>query len=114
MPELERRGFVVLDPAALSVQEQVDTFHGAEVVVAPHGAALTNITFARPDAKVLEMFAPTYVHLGLWTIADAVGLDYRYLVGSGPSREGKVMAGVLDDVSIPVPRVLDAVDALID
>ena len=113
-PRLEHRGFTMLNPGSLSVQEQIDVFHGAEVVVAPHGAGLTNITFCRPGARVLEMFAPTYVHLGLWNIAEAVGdLDYRYLVGDGPVREGAVMAGVLDDVSIPTERVEAAVDSLL-
>lgn len=115
LPLLERRGFVVVDPGTLSVQDQIDVFHGAEVVVAPHGAALTNITFCSPGAKVLELFAPTYVHLGLWAIADAIGgIDYRYLVAEGPLREGKVMAGVLDDVSIPVERLARAIDELLD
>jgi hypothetical protein len=113
LPHLERRGFEVLDPGSLSVQEQIDTFASAEIVVAPHGAGLTNITFCRPGAKVLELFAATYVHLGLWTIADAVGLDYRYLVADGPARSRKEMVGILDDVSVPVERVLAAVDQLL-
>ena len=45
---LVRRGFTVLDPGRLSVQEQIDHFAAARVVVAPHGAALTNLTFCRP------------------------------------------------------------------
>ncbi len=84
-------------------------------MVAPHGAGLTNITFCRPGAKVLEMFAASYVHLGLWTIADAIGdVDYRYLVGDGPLREGRAMTGVLDDVSIPADRVEAAIDLLLE
>lgn len=112
-PELERRGFVTLDPGTLSVQEQIDVFAGAEIVVGPHGAALTNITFCRPGTKVLELFTHSYVHLGLWTIADAAGLDYRYLVSDGPTRPGAPMVGVLDDVSIPPERVVQQVDQLL-
>jgi capsular polysaccharide biosynthesis protein len=113
VPELERRGFVRLDPGRLSVQEQIDVFSAAEVVVAPHGAGLTNITFSPPDVKVLEMFPSTYVHRGLWAICQALGADYRYLVADG--RGGpQPNAGIADDVSIPVPRVLAAVDALLD
>ena len=77
----------MLDPGTLSVQEQIDVFSGAEVIIAPHGAALTNITFSRPGVRVLEMFAGAYVHLGLWTIAEAVGgVHYRYLVGGRSPR----------------------------
>jgi hypothetical protein len=110
LPELERRGFTVLDPGSLTVQEQIDIFHGAEIVLAPHGAGLTNITFCRPGTKVIEMFAPSYVHLGLWNIAVAVGLDYRYLVGDGASPDGRAQVGVLKDVEIPPARVLVQLD----
>lgn len=114
MPHLERRGFVRLDPGSLSVQEQIDAFHQAEVIVSPHGAALTNVTFSQPGVRVLEMFASTYVHLGLWSICQAIEADYRYLVADGPGGPGLPNAGILDDVSIPVRRVLAAVDELLD
>lgn len=115
VPTLERLGFVVLDPGSLSVQEQIDTFAGAEMIVAPHGAALTNITFCQPGARVLEMFAASYVHLGLRNIAEAIdGVEYRYLVAEGATREGREMTGVLDDVSIPAARVAAVVEDWLD
>ncbi|GAA3828132.1 glycosyltransferase family 61 protein [Nocardioides panacisoli] len=113
-PRLERQGFVMLDPGTLTVQEQIDVFHNAEVIVAPHGAALTNITFSQPGVRVLEMFAGTYVHLGLWTIAEAVGgVHYRYLVGAGSWPEGKEMTGIVDDIDIPVAQVEAALEELL-
>ena len=113
LPELERRGFVRLDPGQLTVQQQIDTFHAAEVIVAPHGAGLTNVTFSQPSVRVLEMFPSTYVHRGLWAICQALGADYRYLVAETPADPPASNAGIADDVSIPVERVLAAVDELI-
>ena len=110
-PELERRGFTVVDPGTLSVQEQIDTFADAEVIVAPHGAGLTNVTFSPPDVRVLEMFASTYVHFGLWSICEALGAQYRYLIADGPNGSN---SGVHDDVSIPVQRVTAMIDEMID
>jgi capsular polysaccharide biosynthesis protein len=112
-PWLEQRGFVRIDAGTFSVQEQIDLFHNAEVVVAPHGAALTNITFCRPGTRVLEMFAANYVHLGLWTIADAAGLEYRYLVADGDHRPGRPMHGNYTDVSIPVRRVQETIEKML-
>lgn len=113
-PWLEDNGFAVIDPGTLSVQEQIDHFAGAEVVVGPHGAGLTNITFCRPGTTVLELFAPSYVHLGLRNIAEAIdGVDYRYLVGAGSHPVGKPMLGVYDDVSIPAKDVRAAISALL-
>lgn len=113
VPELERRGFVRLDPGTLTVQEQIDTFHAAEVIVAPHGAGLTNVTFSPPSVKVLEMFPASYVHRGLWAICQALGAEYHYLVSDRPDRPHPSNAGIADDVSIPVDRVLRAVDRLL-
>jgi capsular polysaccharide biosynthesis protein len=114
VPELVRRGFTVVDPGTFSVQEQINLFAGAEIVVAPHGAGLTNIAFSAPGTAVLELFANDYVHLGLWAIAESVGgIHYRYLVAEGGHRPGKPMVGVLQDVDIPAARVLAAVDELL-
>ena len=111
-PHLEERGFSRVDPGSLSVQEQINAFAAAEVVVSPHGAGLTNIVFSRPGTKVLELFAGDYVHLGLWSIAESVGgLAYSYLVGDGDPH--KAETGVLSDVDVPWQRVLDRVDAML-
>ena len=111
---LEAQGFVMLDPGTLTVQEQIDVFNNAEVIIAPHGAALTNITWSRPGVRVLEMFAGSYVHLGLWTIAEAIGgMHYRYLVGAGSLPEGKEPTGIVDDIDIPVDVVEGALEELL-
>jgi capsular polysaccharide biosynthesis protein len=113
-PSLERRGFVKLDPGTLSVQEQIDCFSSADVIVAPHGAALTNLVFCRPGVRVLELFASNYVHLGLWAISQSIdGASYHYLVSDGDHAPGRAMTGVLTDVRIPPVRVLEALDKLL-
>lgn len=113
VPELERRGFVVVDPGQYTVQQQIDLFAGAEIVLAPHGAALTNITFAPRGVRVIEMFPSSYVHLGLWAIAQAIDADYRYLIAEGPGGPQTPNAGIHDDVSVSPELVLETVDALL-
>ena len=110
LPGLERRGFVRLDPGAVTVQEQIDHFTAAEVIVAPHGAALANLTFCSPGVRVLELFAPKYVNPCYWAIASNVpDVEYRYLVcGSDRRRPGSPMNGVLTDITVD-PAQLDAV-----
>ena len=88
-------------------------FSTAEAIVAPHGAGLTNVTFSPPGVRVLELFPSTYVHRGLWAICQALGADYRYLVADGRGGPDGPNAGIADDVSIPAPRVLAAVDDLL-
>jgi capsular polysaccharide biosynthesis protein len=112
-PHLEQRGFTRLDPGTLTVQEQIDVFSRAEVIVSPHGAGLTNVTFSPHGVQVLELFASTYVHIGLWSICKALDADYRYLVADGPGSPQGPNAGTLDDVSIPVQRVLSGLDEML-
>ena len=117
-PALEARGFTRLDPGTVSVQEQIDAFAAAEVIVAPHGAALANLVFARPGVRVLELFAPDYVNPCYWAITQSLpDATYRYLVAGQPAEvaaaERRPMTGVLRDISIPPDRVLAALDALV-
>ncbi len=116
-PTLEERGFTRLDPGTVSVQEQIDHFAAADVIVAPHGAALANLVFCRPGVRVLELFAPDYVNPCYWAITDAIpDARYRYLVAGTPSEISSAarrpMTGVLRDISIPPSRVLAALDRL--
>jgi hypothetical protein len=61
-PELERilssRGFISLDMALLSVEDQISIFKGANCIVSAHGSGLANIVFCAPGAKVVEIFGP--------------------------------------------------------
>lgn len=113
---LERQGFVCVEPGGLSPQEQIDLFSGAEVVVAPHGAAMTNLLFVPPGTRVLELFDPSYVNQAFWAITQAIpDTRYRYLVADGAERHGPgdPMNKILVDIDIPPAAVADAVDALL-
>ena len=110
---LADRGFTVVDPGTMPVTEQIRTFAEAEWIVAPHGAALTNLAFASPGASVIELFAPDYVQGCYWKLADCVpGLAYRYLLGTGRGPRGGQMNGVMSDITIELPALERALDAL--
>lgn len=81
MKVLNKYGFVKVDLESLSVAEQVQLFSRAEVVIAAHGAALTNLTFCQPGTKVLELFNPTYIIPHYWAISSLGNLDYDYFIG---------------------------------
>ena len=65
---LKRRGFQVLQATWRNHPDQLEAFSRAEVVIGVHGAGLTNIVFAQPGTKVVEIFPAdhrktTYLHL---------------------------------------------------
>jgi len=73
---LEHRGFEVVDPGGYSISEQINLFRGASVIVAPHGAALTNIGFCEPGTIVYELFQSDYANACFNRLAQLVGLQY--------------------------------------
>lgn len=78
---LEDFGFETVIAEDLSFCEQVALFSRAEVIVAQHGAGLTNMLFARPHSIVIEMFGHRAIDYAYWTLSDALGFTYYYLVG---------------------------------
>jgi len=54
---LHQAGFECVQAETLSVVEQANLFSRASVVVAAHGAALTNIMFCKPGTRVIELYA---------------------------------------------------------
>jgi Glycosyltransferase 61 len=107
------RGFVVVDPGAMPISEQIRAFGEAEWIVAPHGAALANLAFASPGASAIELFAPDYVQGCYWKLADCVqGLAYRYLLGVGRAPARGRMNGVMSDITVDVAALERALDTL--
>ncbi len=87
------------------MQQQIHIFSAAELIVAPHGAGLTNVTISPPGVRVLEMFPSSYVHRGLWAICHAIGGHYRYLVADMPKKPHRSNAGIADDLVVTVSAV---------
>jgi hypothetical protein len=97
-----------------SLSEQARLFHQAEVVLALHGAGLSNLIFARPGTRVVELmpkgrmgicFPDLSRRMGLhhWVIsADRVGLHQDMLVPTD------TLSAVLEEVTSSAPIVAAA------
>ena len=94
---LEGRGFTVVAPERFAFDEQVELFRRAQVVVAQHGAGLTNMLFA-PDDGVLVELTGGYGDGLFCSLANAVGQRYRALAGEGDGDGMFVDLGALMDV----------------
>ena len=79
-PLLEKYGFVSLTLRDYSLQEQMNFFYNAEVIMAPHGAGLTHLAFAESGVRLLEFFAPAYIFPCYWQVANVRKLTYHYLL----------------------------------
>jgi capsular polysaccharide biosynthesis protein len=77
------RGFEIVLPETLSVQEQISLFSRAKLIAGPTGAAIANMIFAPPGCQVLVLAAfnrhwPFHYWLNM---ADAAGHCLQYLFG---------------------------------
>lgn len=80
----EIRPTEIVDGAALSPEEMISRCSLATAVVGQHGAALTNIFFLAPGAKVIEIIWPEFKensHAEIYgLLAGQLGLNYQQLV----------------------------------
>jgi capsular polysaccharide biosynthesis protein len=107
-------GFQSVDPAQMTVAEQVRVFAEAQIIVGAHGAAMTNLVFCPEGTAIVELFPPDYVNVCYWVLASAVGgLRYNYLVGDGRPQPVRRQHGVASDVTVDPALVVQLVEGLL-
>ena len=78
---LGERGFTPIRLTGLDLDTQALLFASAQVIVAPHGAGLTNILFARPGARVIELMPDRLANWCYRRLAAMLGLHYDAVIG---------------------------------
>ena len=73
---LEKLGFLTVRLETLPVLEQARLFASADFVIATHGAGLTNLMFAPPTARVLELMPDAEMRPFFWYISQKLGHEY--------------------------------------
>ena len=53
--DLKRNNFKILYPDKLTLVQQIKKFNEASIIIAPHGAALSNIIFINKNCKIIEL-----------------------------------------------------------
>ncbi|MBT3070621.1 glycosyltransferase family 61 protein [Rhodomicrobium sp. Az07] len=118
LPVLKSFGFERVLLGKLPIERQVALFRNAEAVVAPHGAGLAHIAWAKPGAKVRELFPDVDARgrrvgnatFNFWLMSQLIGHDYSAHL-AGPienSADGFVigedlLAAALASASAAVP-----------
>jgi len=107
---LSARGFVSVQPGQLTVAQQVEAVGSARWMVAPHGAALTNLIFAPPGAALLELFHPQHKNRCYENLASICGHRYESIVGRAINPDASRQLEYAVDVS----ALLQAVDRMLN
>ncbi|MBN4067481.1 glycosyltransferase family 61 protein [Simkania negevensis] len=80
---LQRQGFEKVFLEKMSVKEQAQLLHAAEVVIAPHGAGLTNLIFCQKGTRVIELDPPGIPAETCYAVLSrSIGLVHQHLHGS--------------------------------
>ncbi len=99
---LSLMGFTAYILESMSFSEQVKLFFGAEIVVGPHGAGLTNVIFSR-QAAVLELFgSPDYIRPEYFQIASSLGLRYGFMICEFENK----------DLKVNIPKLCESIENL--
>lgn len=76
---LERHGFEKVFMEDLSFPEQVRMMRETHILLAPHGAGLTNMLFCPAGSHVVEMADPGFPNPNFYNLASGLGLHYWLL-----------------------------------
>ena len=78
----------------MSVKDQATAFAHAEMIVAPHGGALTNLIFCRPGTKVVELLSSKYPNPCYRNLCGVAILPYIGIIGN--SQKSKTTCDLSD------------------
>lgn len=81
------KGFSIPDLYEMSFLDQVRLFKSADIIIAPHGSALSNIIFCNKGTKILELFPEGYATNCFGVISLVKKYNYTYLVGCDPKKK---------------------------
>ena len=107
MDALKAQGFEIVNTAKLNLDQQIALFSEAALVISPTGAAMTNLMFCPPEARVLIMVAAnTQSNLNIFNhITEALGANMSYCLGERAFTRTDIHT-VHDDFTINVGDVV--------
>lgn len=106
---LAHRGFDIIDAGLLSVAEQQRLFSEAALIVASHGAALTNLAWCHHSARVLEFLPQRHRNPCFSDMARMLGMGYHAMVCPQDAQAQNVIEA---GFSVPIEQLLRRIDEL--
>ena len=84
-------------------KSQIEAFRSARIVVAVHGAGLTNLLFCQPGTLVIELFPANKIKSTYCWLAVQLGLRYRAVIGFSGKED--------QSFTVKVPLVVAEIEA---
>jgi capsular polysaccharide biosynthesis protein len=113
---LEGLGFTISQPEHLSLDEQIELFAAADVVIGPHGSGLANVGFSSPGCVVIDLLLSSVPDP--WICRPSAVLGHRYAYHLTEAEEmtriderGRKVARTDARYGVDVDRVLELASA---
>lgn len=93
---LNRHGFEAIDfgNGERPIAEQVNLVKDAAVILAPHGAGMTNIAYLNPPLTIIECFSPRVLSASFMQIAICLGFRYFALISEQEDADKRIVLDV--------------------
>jgi len=93
---LREYGFEAIDFSyqEFTIEEQVRMLENSSVILAPHGAALTNLTYLNPALSVIEIISPRTPRALYMHIASTLGFHYYGVYSNQLDEEEKIILDI--------------------
>jgi hypothetical protein len=105
---LQSYDVTVVQTEKLTLQQQIDLFSEAGLIVGPHGAGIQNALWAPRGCRVLELVNARYFSGIYWTLAESLNQPYGLVTGISAAGKDPLQEGYTCD-----PRLVQqAIDRL--
>jgi hypothetical protein len=78
---LKTLNFEIIDPGTLSFNDQIRFFRSADIIISPHGAALSNIVWCNQNTKIIELNGDKDVRWHFAKVAHALKNNHIIITG---------------------------------
>ena len=96
----------IIELEGKTVKEQVELFHQADLIVSLLGAALTNIVYCRPGAKLIEIMPKNLTFPCYFKLSKALRMKHAISLGLEPRVPGPFYRTSPDaDVIVDLARI---------
>ena len=76
---LLKNNFEIVDPILCEDPQKI--FNEASIIIGAHGSGLADVVFSHKDSRLLELIPSDHIFPYWFSLTNAVGLKYYYLVG---------------------------------
>jgi Glycosyltransferase 61 len=101
-------GFETVLPATMSLRDQAALFSEAEIIVGTGSGLNLNMVFSAKGARIVQFQDPTHIVHAVWTMAEALGHHYWYVMGEAIPNPGRHA-----DIYVPIDKLKKTLDAVL-